>query len=736
MRVEWWHQGVVKGFAAGLMAVTLTACGGGGGSGGDAINVPPSPAFSPTSVCTGANRSGWCWQNPQPYGTQLRDMQFTDAQNGWAVGDAGAMLRTRDGGRSWTDAFLPTRDSLVALRFADPRHGWLFAINSGKVWRTTDAGDTWLPGSPLPADVVTGVALLKGGALVVNAEIWAPTFKQFTLISEDGGLTWRESAALVTASDPNGTLWNGVLSSNDLGRTFAADQALSQTLRSVSPVVGEELFLRDMRFGEGGFTAATSQFGSVPLLVKPGASASWTASRSPAVGPGDYIGAYLVGSTGGWVELMHSGGRIDAMHSTDGGLHWQSRPLPSADAAVDYMQLQPIDALSASLYIRDAAGTVRLFITSDGGATWQPLTPPAGPLDQLPQIVPDAGGGWVGWFDGAPYRSLSHGGHWLAQPIPSLGVPSIVSLAFVDAQHGFAITLGNTMLETSDAGQHWRVRADSFAPQVDVWVYRSFISSDLQFTPSGQGWLVSNNRLWRSVDAGGGWSPVAVPATTSLPHIDFSHLQFVSDLHGRASVRFECFPTTHGITFQCKEGLVVTNDGGKTWRDTGAEVTGGFAFADASVGVRLANGELSRSTDGGVTWTVASTDVSTPLPYNARLRFADASNVWLVSDGMVLRSRDAGQHWQTVTMPPVLWPLTGTSPTNNGWNDVRFADALHGWMVGNFGAVARTDDGGNTWTLQTSGAAQNLNTVFALNANTAWVAGDNGAILNTTTAGK
>jgi hypothetical protein len=101
-----------------------------------------------------------------------------------------------------------------------------------------------------------------------------------------------------------------------------------------------------------------------------------------------------------------------------------------------------------------------------------------------------------------------------------------------------------------------------------------------------------------------------------------------------------------------------------------------------------------------------------------------------------LRSRDAGQHWQTVTMPPVLWPLTGTSPTNNGWNDVRFADALQGWMVGNFGAVARTDDGGNTWTLQTSGAAQNLNTVFALNANTAWVAGDNGAILNTTTAGK
>ena len=61
------------------------------------------------------------------------------------------------------------------------------------------------------------------------------------------------------------------------------------------------------------FTVTLVDPAIVPLLVKPGVSALWTASRSPAVGPGDYIGAYMVGSTGGWVELTYQ------IHGDPGG---------------------------------------------------------------------------------------------------------------------------------------------------------------------------------------------------------------------------------------------------------------------------------------------------------------------------------------------------------------------------------------------------------------------------------
>src|SRR3954454_8132532 len=43
----------------------------------------------------------WVWQNPLPQGNTLQDFFFIDADNGFAVGASGTILRTTDGGNSW-----------------------------------------------------------------------------------------------------------------------------------------------------------------------------------------------------------------------------------------------------------------------------------------------------------------------------------------------------------------------------------------------------------------------------------------------------------------------------------------------------------------------------------------------------------------------------------------------------------------------------------------------------------
>src|SRR5690349_16316967 len=49
-----------------------------------------------------ASTEQWRWQNPLPQGNNLRGASFVDATTGTAVGEYGTIVRTTDGGSSWT----------------------------------------------------------------------------------------------------------------------------------------------------------------------------------------------------------------------------------------------------------------------------------------------------------------------------------------------------------------------------------------------------------------------------------------------------------------------------------------------------------------------------------------------------------------------------------------------------------------------------------------------------------
>jgi photosystem II stability/assembly factor-like uncharacterized protein len=46
--------------------------------------------------------SQWTWQNPLPQGNLLTSVCFTDINTGYAVGSAGTVIKTIDGGTTWT----------------------------------------------------------------------------------------------------------------------------------------------------------------------------------------------------------------------------------------------------------------------------------------------------------------------------------------------------------------------------------------------------------------------------------------------------------------------------------------------------------------------------------------------------------------------------------------------------------------------------------------------------------
>jgi photosystem II stability/assembly factor-like uncharacterized protein len=68
---------------------------------------------------------GRTWQQ-QNSGVQsdLHDVRFLDALEGWAVGDEGTIIHTNDGGLHWTTERSGTEHPLERIFFADRTRGW------------------------------------------------------------------------------------------------------------------------------------------------------------------------------------------------------------------------------------------------------------------------------------------------------------------------------------------------------------------------------------------------------------------------------------------------------------------------------------------------------------------------------------------------------------------------------------------------------------------------------------
>jgi len=76
---------------------------------------------------------------------KLTDVVFVTEQVGWVSGANGTLLKTTDGGDSWTAVLggdaTAKDEPIQALRFAGENHGWAVK-GTGKLLRTTD-GASW-----------------------------------------------------------------------------------------------------------------------------------------------------------------------------------------------------------------------------------------------------------------------------------------------------------------------------------------------------------------------------------------------------------------------------------------------------------------------------------------------------------------------------------------------------------------------------------------------------------------
>ena len=84
--------------------------------------------------------------------------------------------------------------------------------------------------------------------------------------------------------------------------------------------------------------------------------------------------------------------------------------------------------------------------------------------------------------------------------------------------------------------------------------------------------------------------------------------------------------------------------------------------------------------------------------------------------------------------PPPGWVLQNPSSTS-AWNAASFVDEHTGWLVGTNGVILATKDGGQHWQHQTSGTDRHLLAVMFINERHGWIAGEGAVVLHTEDGG-
>jgi len=312
-----------------------------------------------------ARTESWLLPDPDLHAVALR------GQRAWAVGYWGTILRSTDGGQSWSYTESPTDAPLYDVSFADDDHGWAVGA-TGTLLRSTDGGQTWTPTSVTVTDPFDGSAreldaTLFGVAAVSPREAWAVGDFGAVIHTVDGE-NW--TAQVITPeelADENipDRIFNSVhfsdsergwitgefgttLRTTDGGQTWIGEREISGAI--------DDIYLFDIAPNGNGWTVAGG-VGGVAIATSD-AGTAWQAMDVPTTA--GLFGAAVRGERGVLV-----GDRGVLLVSADAGASWRTPERPRSFAWLG-------GAVFGDNGLVLAVGEGGIILRStDGGETWQ-----------------------------------------------------------------------------------------------------------------------------------------------------------------------------------------------------------------------------------------------------------------------------------------------------------------------------------------------------------------------------
>ncbi|MFN4110632.1 MAG: WD40/YVTN/BNR-like repeat-containing protein, partial [Ignavibacteria bacterium] len=569
-----------------------------------------------------------------PSGTTFQSIYFVNENVGWAVGSDGIILKTTDGGNSWTQQVSNTTSTLYFIQALDENN--LFACGGNRNFlKSTDGGNTWsvniIDVIPEPTGTIKKIKFfdLNTGYLLLSYSTTVGRIYKTT----DGGTTWTQQYA------------NTSNNLNDFD--FASPSAGV----AVGKSVGVLLYTTDGATWNqaptpslGGFNYTRSDVRGVKMI---------NASTAVAVGWGSFAA--------GLQPSIH-------LKTTDGGANWTYMTQTEQNRSYDNLYNVWFKDQNNGLAIGGAVRGSVIERTTDGGVNWIPIAAPFGPT--LYGIYGIGDKIWISGSDGLIAYSPDFGNTWIKlTPVPAT---TIYDIQFAGNNGGFAAGYQGTFLKSTNRGQIWTasyIFANNVCPNVN----------GIYFLNDNTGYAAHSYRLvTKTTDGGNTWFAVLPDSLYTTGHnygVFFlnENLGWVCGQYG----------TSNGVIHK-------TTNGGQSWvtyQNVAAKALRAIAFRDENNGVVVGSTITAKySTDGGLTWQTATVNGMTSGDIRDVV-YLSPTRLIACGTNALLKSEDGGVTWNAlpVSVSGLLYALT-------------FKDNINGYAVGASGLVYKTTDGGDTWT--------------------------------------
>jgi len=260
----------------------------------------------------------------------LRSVHFVDADNGFAVGDSGTILKTIDGGATWNNPVSGTSEQLNSVFFADATTcytvGWsndttstiLKSSDGGFSWHNSSTGAEFSFESVYFTDADTGYAAGGGG-------VWGSTGRLFK--TTNGGESWSIIFSIgfkcfkVSLSSPDtgfvvswgegfGDVWYQISKTSDAGLTWN-----TFSLGGMNEIVSDVCFTN--------FNTGYGVGPSGKIIKTTNGGSSWTSLSS---GTSENLNSIcFTDSVTGYVV-----GNNIILKTIDGGINWTSQSMATS----------------------------------------------------------------------------------------------------------------------------------------------------------------------------------------------------------------------------------------------------------------------------------------------------------------------------------------------------------------------------------------------------------------------
>ncbi|MBS1517316.1 MAG: hypothetical protein JSS91_04445 [Bacteroidetes bacterium] len=401
------------------------------------------------------------------------------------------------------------------------------------------------------------------------------------------------------------------------------------------------------------------------------------------------------------------------IRTTDAGATWNVDTIFSAATNVQFLGMEFKDANTGYVI-----GNPNFFAyTTNAGTSWNASTHSS--IRGQRAIVYDAGTVWTAGDYEYVYRSTNNGVNWDSVKFydnsnPNQPSPFIIYGIGANGNDLIVTGASGQLTTSNDGGASWRNKNYSVgvsSTYSSIWMNDILIDPKIWVGGNSGGMLYSSN-------GGTNWTSQTTSHSTTIFKIDF-----VNSATGYIA---------GGNAFAGLGEMSKTTDGGATWTylalpsplstyqlNTVDFVNATTGWTGGTAGLFTPN-LTAKTTDGGATWNLQNLETA-PLTGTTNLKMVDENIGYLVSNSLYKTTNGGATDWVKNIDPYV----TGTS-----WSNLFVLNKdvvyLCGNGTGGVKKIIRSMDGGQTWTDLTGNLDANT-TIF----NTKWLNLKHGIVMGT-----